>query len=57
MNEIKDLLIVRLGSNHDEANYKDAEIFFKEAIKSHIVIVIFGENNEIETKFETVYLK
>jgi len=57
MNEIKDLLIVRLGSNHDEADFKDAAKFYKDEIKSHIVIVIIGENDSIQTTFETVYLK
>jgi len=57
MNEVKDLLIVRLGCTHDPETFKDTAKFYKDEIKSHIIIVIIGENDDIETKFQIVHLK
>jgi hypothetical protein len=52
-----DLLIIRLGINYDELSFRKVKKFYKKTIPDYRVIVITGENDSIETKFEVVKLK
>lgn len=51
-----DLLIIRLGKNYDEESFEKSAKAYQESINGYTVIVLLGENENIETSFQVIEL-